>query len=264
MNRAIVLILCLISAGAVAAYARFFREQGEPTAVYVVPPRPPEARPKPPAATNIDPGDRVALARALQRELKRVGCYNGQISGVWTTSSRMAMKAFTQRVNATLPIDTPDPVLLSLVQAHPDRACGTACPAGQTATEGSACVPDAVLVKAARPATSEGTAPETAKEKANAAPPAAGTAETPIAKPGAGAAADAEVRAPDEARAAAVKPDTREGPESEKKAPGERTAAHGGPVPPEGVREKRHRRSDQATAPRPPKVVRDVLRALGF
>jgi hypothetical protein len=35
-------------------------------------------------------------------------------------------------------------------------------------------------------------------------------------------------------------------------------------VPPEEMREKRPRRSDQTTNPRPPKVVRDVLKALGF
>ena len=260
MNRAIVLILCLISAGAIAAYAHFFRERGEPTTVYVVSRPPPEAKPKPPVATNIDPGDRAALARALQRELKRVGCYSGEITGVWTTSSRMAMKAFTQRVNATLPIDTPDPVLLSLVQAHPDRACGTACPAGQTATEGGACAPDEVTVKAAKPSTSEETAPDTAKDKAG----AAAAAALMLAKPGAGSSADAKWRAPDEKPPVSVKLPTREAPASEKKAPGERTAAHGGPVPPEGVREKRPRRSDQTTNPRPPKVVRDVLKALGF
>lgn len=263
MNRAIVLILCLISAGAIAAYAHFFHERGEPTAVYVVSQRSHGAKPKPPATTNIDPGDRAALARALQRELKRVGCYSGEITGVWTTSSRMAMKAFTQRVNATLPIDTPDPVLLSLVQAHPDGACGTPCPDGQTATEGGACVPDAALVKAVRPATSDETAPDAAKDKAGTVPPAAAAALM-LAKPGAGSPADAKAGGPDEAGPAAIKPPPREGPASEKKAPGERAAASGGPVPPEGMREKRPRRTDQTANPRPPKVVRDVLKALGF
>jgi hypothetical protein len=261
MNRAIVLILCLISAGAIAAYAHFFHERGEPAAVYVISQRTPEAKPKPPATTNIDPGDLAGLARALQRELKRVGCYSGEITGVWTTSSRMAMKAFTQRVNATLPIDAPDPVLLSLVQAHQDKACDTACPAGQTATEGGACVPDAALVKAAKPSTGE-TVPEAAKDKASAAPPAAGAAAAlMLAKPGAGSPADAK----EGGHPATAKPPPREGSSSEKKAPGERaTTASGGPVPPEGMREKRPRRTDQTANPRPPKVVRDVLKALGF
>jgi peptidoglycan hydrolase-like protein with peptidoglycan-binding domain len=149
MNRVIVLILCLASAAGIAGYT-YFRDPGEPTTVYVVPQRPPEPKPKPATVTNIDPSDRAALARALQRELKRVGCYSGEITGQWTTSSRMAMKAFTERVNATLPIDRPDPVLLSLVQGHQEKACGAACPAGQTATEGGACTPNAVAAKAAK------------------------------------------------------------------------------------------------------------------
>ena len=53
-----------------------------------------------------------------------MGCYGGDINGVWTTSSRMAMKSFTDHVNASLPIDNPDHVLLSLVQGHRDAACG--------------------------------------------------------------------------------------------------------------------------------------------
>jgi hypothetical protein len=66
----------------------------------------------------------VALARELQRELKRVGCYMGEISGVWTPGSRLAMKTFVEHVNAALPVDKPDPVLLSLVQGYRERACG--------------------------------------------------------------------------------------------------------------------------------------------
>src|SRR5262249_50570693 len=33
------------------------------------------------------PGDQGSLAQDLQRELARVGCYDGQINGVWTTST---------------------------------------------------------------------------------------------------------------------------------------------------------------------------------
>src|SRR5262245_40114617 len=142
--RAIVLVLCLASAAGIAGYTHFYGGNREP--VYTVPARPADPVSRSPEASSksIDPGDRAALARELQRELRRVGCYNGEITGVWTTSSRMAMKTFVERVNAALPIDNPDPVLLSLVQGHRDRACGT-CPAGQTAVASGACVPNAVL-----------------------------------------------------------------------------------------------------------------------
>ena len=63
------------------------------------------------------PNDRASLARALQRELQRVGCYDGEINGNWSTSTRMAMKAFTDRVNASLPTDAPDYILLAWCSA---------------------------------------------------------------------------------------------------------------------------------------------------
>jgi hypothetical protein len=65
-----------------------------------------------------------SVARQLQSELKRVGCYDGEINGIWTTSSRFAMKTFTDLVNAKLPIGKPDHILLALVQGHKERVCG--------------------------------------------------------------------------------------------------------------------------------------------
>src|SRR5262245_11946518 len=91
------------------------------------------------------PNDRASLARALQRELQRVGCYDGEINGNWSTSTRMAMKAFTDRVNASLPTDAPDYILLSLVQRHEGKACGTGCPTGQLMSDNGRCVPSAVM-----------------------------------------------------------------------------------------------------------------------
>jgi hypothetical protein len=98
------------------------------------------------------PGDRVALTRELQRELKRVGCYEGEISGFWTPSSRMAMKGFTDRVNARLPIDQPDYILLKLVQSQNDKVCGKPCPAGLAAAQDGRCVSEATLADAAKKA----------------------------------------------------------------------------------------------------------------
>src|SRR5690349_13734274 len=55
--------------------------------------------------------DRPWLGRELQRELARVGCYEGERNGIWTPATRKAMKAFTDRVNATLPTEEPDYIL---------------------------------------------------------------------------------------------------------------------------------------------------------
>ena len=87
------------------------------------------------------PTDRLSLAQQLQRELARVGCYEGELNGMWTPAARKAMKAFMDRVNATLPIEEPDYILLSLVQAARDRVCGTGCPTGQGLAEEAAACP---------------------------------------------------------------------------------------------------------------------------
>jgi hypothetical protein len=248
MMRGIVLVSCLAAAGGIAFYTHYSRgDSGEP--VYTVPSRPAEPpRPSPPgaAAKAIDPTDRAALAREIQRELRRVGCYSGEVNGVWTTSSRMAMKTFVERVNAALPIDNPDPVLLSLVQGHSDRACGV-CPPAQTAVTSGACVPGAVP-------TTAGTADaRPAADKPGGAATTAGAAELALtthsaAKPDPRT-ADPRTSGPGAARAASA---------------GAAPGPPGGPIPPEGlVRERRPHQAAEAP-PRPPKVVRDVLKVLGF
>jgi len=94
------------------------------------------------------PGDRASLARELQRELRRVGCYDGELNSNWTPATRKAIKAFIDRVNAKLPIDEPDHILLVLVQGHRDRACGVPCPAGQGLADDGGCLPNAILAQA--------------------------------------------------------------------------------------------------------------------
>jgi hypothetical protein len=114
------------------------------------------------------PGDNRSLepwelTRALQRELRRTGCYEGEISGFWTPSSRRAMQLFTERVNARLPVDKPDAILLSLAQSHPERVCSKDCPAGQAFAADGRCVPDALIAHAANPVASAASAVRTAR-----------------------------------------------------------------------------------------------------
>jgi hypothetical protein len=98
----------------------------------------------------IVPRGRDAIARELQMELKRVGCYAGALHGVWTKSTRQAMKNFSDRVNAKLPTDKPDIILLALVQGHPDKVCGVPCPSGQSLSRTQQCTPDALLARTSR------------------------------------------------------------------------------------------------------------------
>lgn len=133
VNSAIGHSLILAGAGVAALVMSWGLERSEkpePSAVVVtLPKRAPEpvvarAPIAPPQAPAPLPPDRDGLARELQRELQRVGCYDGDISGSWSAPSRRAMKAFTEAVNATLPVDQPDYILLRLVQQHRGRACG--------------------------------------------------------------------------------------------------------------------------------------------
>ncbi len=91
---------------------------------------------------------RDELVRNIQRELKRVGCYNGDVDGDWGNGSRRAMSNFTDRVNASLPIDQPDFILLTLVRGHAGTACGRGCPVGQSMSDAGRCIPAAVMATA--------------------------------------------------------------------------------------------------------------------
>ena len=69
-----------------------------------------------------------ALARNIQRELKRVGCYKGEVSGEWSADTRAAMKSFNDTVRVQFPVNAPDYILLTLLQGQTTRACGGADP----------------------------------------------------------------------------------------------------------------------------------------
>ena len=102
------------------------------TVVFATTPAPPELTPR-------DPDARYKLVVDIQQQLRRVGCYWGRIDGSWGIATKDAMKDFTNRVNAALPLDEPDYVQLTLSQSHAERTCG-ACPAGQSLSASGRCV----------------------------------------------------------------------------------------------------------------------------
>jgi len=91
--------------------------------------------------------DREGLVRALQRELRRLSCYAGKIDAVWNASTRVAVKAFTDRVNARLPNDQPDHILLALARNHQDRTCVQRCPEASGLTRPGQCPSNATLTQ---------------------------------------------------------------------------------------------------------------------
>lgn len=130
---------------------------------------------------------RIDLVRDIQRELKRVGCYDGDIDGSWGTGSKRAIATFTERVNASLAIDEPDFILLTLLQGHSGQACGATCPAGQSVAAGSTgrCVPNSVLAQTNKPAkdrerVNQQRDQQAALRAATSQPPATTTGETKV------------------------------------------------------------------------------------
>ncbi len=102
--------------------------------------------------TSVKPADeasRRSLTRSIQAELKRVGCFDGEADGAWSPATRRAMKTFTERVNASLPVEEPDYILLTLLQGQTTRACGKGCPVGQVALADGRCEPRAILAQQA-------------------------------------------------------------------------------------------------------------------
>lgn len=95
------------------------------------------------------PPDRAQLTQAIQVQLKRAGCYHGATDGVWSASVRRSMKTFTDRVNATLPVEQPDIILLAMLRSHQDGVCGVPCRPGQGVAVDGRCQPHGLIAKIA-------------------------------------------------------------------------------------------------------------------
>jgi len=146
--------------------------------------------------TSLRPGDadaRAQLVRDIQYELKRVGCYGGEVHGGWNSGTKHAMKLFTDRVNATLPLEEPDYVLLTLVQNENPGTCGSGCPDGQLASENGRCLPRAIMAQQ-RNARAKGVTVATPDQERGVAGVSHPSASAPLpGRMGVGAAADESV-----------------------------------------------------------------------
>ncbi|WP_439542560.1 hypothetical protein [Hyphomicrobium sp.] len=167
---------------------------------------------------------RVSLTRDIQRELKRVGCYVGDIDGVWGGGSKQAIVLFMDRVNASLPTQEPDVFMLSLLRAENTAVCGTSCPSGQSLTGSGRCVPSTLMVQNERGGqrlqrvAHAALAPATADEEPDRSFEPTSATWDPVVKP-------AAAKAPS-VKASAVKAG------SARRVPLEGRMAIGGPVPP--------------------------------
>jgi hypothetical protein len=117
--------------------------------VVTIPQRAQLPLPAAPAVSAVGLIAPLSLAREAQNELRRLGCYEGETSGMWTPSSRLAAQRFVDRVNAKLPIDKPDEVLLALLRDQSGFVCGQ-CQPDQTLDAAGRCIPTALINRAAR------------------------------------------------------------------------------------------------------------------
>ncbi len=241
-------ILGWLGVGALLHQTRSWPKPDEGVVV-VVPPRAPASAAASQAAPRI--ADRAGLARELNKELKRVGCYEGEVTAAWTSSSRQAMRRFTESVNARLPFEEPDLVLLRLVQSHRQTVCG--CRTGP-ASAASCQETSAVADPPKKPLPEAGVDTEPSQR---ATPLIVGAAATTAA---AATALQSERGAP----ATASKLTTLERQSSEEDG---RRSRQGGPIPPAGMSQSLRRQTARPAEQRPPVVVqtliRNVQRALG-
>jgi hypothetical protein len=102
-----------------------------------------ETQPKDAPLSAPDPH---GLARSLQLELKRVGCFNGTINGEFDDATKAAWDNFAKRASINMPDDLLSETIKA-VRGVDRRICPIICPDGQR-LEGERCVAIATPNKA--------------------------------------------------------------------------------------------------------------------
>ena len=106
----------------------------------------------PPAGARDNPD----LARALQAELRRVGCDPGSIDGTWGSKAKAALEQFARLASPSLPpADHPSLAALEAVQGQKGRVCPLVCGEGKIEVN-DRCVAKAAPERPAKRKTTEG------------------------------------------------------------------------------------------------------------
>ena len=111
-----------------------------------------------------------ALARALQSELKRVGCDPGSTEGNWGAKSKEALRKFQRFSKLSVSADEPTEAALQLVAGQKGRICPLECDRGESEVNGK-CVAKAKTDKGRAAESRQKRAPDRERE---AAPPPGG------------------------------------------------------------------------------------------
>lgn len=80
-----------------------------------------------------------SLARNIQLELVRLGCYSGKTDGGWEKPTKDAIAKFNRYAHARLGVDEPSDDLISALRGHDERVCPLICAHGFRA-DGDNCV----------------------------------------------------------------------------------------------------------------------------
>jgi len=83
--------------------------------------------------------DRREFARALQLELKRVGCFDGTVDGEFGNATRAALRNFAKFAAISLPDQDASADAIQAVRGFDKRICPLVCPSGERA-EGERCI----------------------------------------------------------------------------------------------------------------------------
>ena len=89
--------------------------------------------PKPEQAVPVD------LPRALQAELRRVGCNTGAVDGNWNAASQRSLELFNKHAGMKLDVKTVSADALDAIKAKTSRVCPLVCDHGLRA-DGDRCV----------------------------------------------------------------------------------------------------------------------------
>jgi len=92
-----------------------------------------------PPAEQTDQAPRVDLPRALQTELRRVGCNTGAVDGNWNAASQAAMELFNKHAGMRLDVKVASADALDVVKSKAGRICPLVCDHGYK-PEGETCV----------------------------------------------------------------------------------------------------------------------------
>lgn len=102
------------------------------------------------APKSVQAGDMLArreLAVEIKLGLKRLGCFEGNITGDWDRQAQLATSAFLSGVNARLPVSDPDLVLVALVRAQVAQTCTVECSAVEARRVDRRCQPSVVKAR---------------------------------------------------------------------------------------------------------------------